>query len=99
MGRHVFYPRANFQVNRPTTTEDTEDSAQASKFGTGEQKVRLYEQKKLSFQGNDLKFGMVTRIHAFYPRANFQVNRPTTTEDRDGFGTGEQNSAQASKML
>ena len=73
------------------------DSAQASKFGTGEQKVRLYEQKKLSFQGNDLKFGMVTRIHAFYPRANFQVNRPTTTEDRDGFGTGEQNSAQASK--
>ena len=50
----------------------------------------VYEQKKLSFQANDLKFGMVTRIHAFYNRANFQVNRPTTTEDTDGFGTGEQ---------
>ena len=73
------------------------DSAQASKFGTGEQKVRLYEQKKLSFQGNDLKFGMVTRIHAFYPRANFQVNRPTTTEDTDGFGAAGQNSEQAGK--
>ena len=75
------------------------DSEQPSKFGTGEQKVRLYEQKKLSFEGNDLKFGMVARIHAFYPRANFQVNRPTTTEDTDGFGTAEQNSEQASKML
>ena len=38
----------------------------------------------------DFKFGMLTRIHAFYHRANFQVNRMTTTEDTDGFGTGEQ---------
>ena len=38
----------------------------------------VYEQKKLSFQANDLKFGMVTRIHAFYNRANFQVNRLKT---------------------
>ena len=59
----------------------------------------VYEQKKLSFQANDLKFGMVTRVHAFYLRANFQVNRPTTTEDRDGFGESEQNSEKASKML
>ena len=75
------------------------DSEKASKFGETEQNVRLYEQKKLSFQANDLKFGMVTRVHAFYLRANFQVNRPTTTEDTDGFGESEQNSEKASKML
>ena len=74
------------------------DSEKASKFGETEQNVRLYEQKKLSFQANDLKFGMVTRIHAFYPRANFQVNRSTTTEDTDGFGATGQNSEQAGKM-
>ena len=99
MGRHVFYPRANFQLNRPTTTEDTDGFGTAEQIRNRRAKVRVYEQKKLSFEGNDLKFGMVARIHAFYPRANFQVNRPTTTEDTDGFGTAEQNSEQASKML
>ena len=54
--------------------------------------------KKLSFQANDLKFGMVTRIHAFYHRAKWLKDCSTTTEDTDGFGAAGQNSEQAGKM-
>ena len=38
----------------------------------------------------NLKFGRVMGRHVFYHHANFQVNRPTTTEDTDGFGESEQ---------
>ena len=54
------------------------DSAQASKFGTGEQKVRLYEEKKLSFQAIDLKVGTIVEGMYTGHHAKFQVIRLKT---------------------
>ena len=56
--------------------------------GGGEQLVRYLDtvpgfynvtrEPSLSFQANDLKFGMVTRIDAFYHRAKYHKDRFTT---------------------
>ena len=54
------------------------DSEQTDKFGADGQKVRVYEQKKLSFQGIDLKIGTIVESMSVHHLDKFH-NDVTTT--------------------